>query len=74
MTKTVLFVSGLSDPTARRITRLTRSPARGELAEPFGMALPSCVQHLQVLESSGLVRSPDCQRAYLPAVPTRLQI
>lgn len=28
-----------------------------DLAEPFEMALPSFVQHLRVLERSGLVRS-----------------
>jgi DNA-binding transcriptional ArsR family regulator len=49
----------LSDPTRRRVLeRLGRSPASvSELAEPFDMALPSFVQHLRVLESSGLVRS-----------------
>jgi DNA-binding transcriptional ArsR family regulator len=49
----------LSDPTRRRVLeRLGRSPASvSELAEPFNMALPSFVQHLRVLESSGLVRS-----------------
>ena len=49
----------LSDPTRRDvIARLTRSPASvSELAEPFDMALPSFVQHLRVLESSGVVRS-----------------
>lgn len=49
----------LSDPTRRAvIERLTRGPApTSELAEPFDMALPSFLQHLDVLTSSGLVRS-----------------
>lgn len=49
----------LSDPTRRRVLeRLSRRPASvSELARPFDMALPSFVQHLSVLEDSGLVRS-----------------
>lgn len=49
----------LADPTRRRVVeRLGRGPASvSELAEPFAMALPSFVQHLKVLESTGLVRS-----------------
>src|SRR5688572_271598 len=49
----------LSDPTRRRVLeRLSRSPASAsELAAPFGMALPSFLEHLGVLEGSGLVRS-----------------
>ena len=49
----------LSDQTRRDVLeRLSKSPASvSELAEPFKMALPSFVQHLRVLEDSGLVRS-----------------
>lgn len=49
----------LSDPTRRAmLERLTRGPAAvSELASPFGMALPTVMQHLKVLESSGLIRS-----------------
>jgi DNA-binding transcriptional ArsR family regulator len=49
----------LSDPTRRAVLeRLSRGPTSVmKLAEPFKMALPSFVQHLQVLEQSGLVRS-----------------
>jgi DNA-binding transcriptional ArsR family regulator len=49
----------LSDPTRRRVLeRLGRSPASvSELAAPFEMALPSFVQHLRMLEESGLVRT-----------------
>lgn len=54
----------LSDPTRRRVLeRLSRSPASvGELAKPFAMALPSFVQHLKLLEASGLVRSAKAGR------------
>jgi DNA-binding transcriptional ArsR family regulator len=38
--------------------RLGRGPASvSELAEPFDMELPSFVQHLRVLEQSGIVAS-----------------
>ena len=49
----------LTDPTRRAVLeRLTRGPAAvSELAQPFRMALPSFVQHLQVLEKCGLVQS-----------------
>ena len=49
----------LSDPTRRHVLeRLSKSPASvSELAKPFDMALPSFVQHLRILEDSGLVRS-----------------
>lgn len=40
------------------VERLSRGPASvSELAEPLTMSLPAVVQHLQVLEASGLVRS-----------------
>ncbi len=49
----------LANPTRRSvIARLGKGPATvSELAEPFEMALPSFMQHLQVLEASGLVLS-----------------
>lgn len=49
----------LSDPTRRRVVqRLAKGSASvSELAAPFDMALPSFVQHLRVLEVSGIVRS-----------------
>jgi DNA-binding transcriptional ArsR family regulator len=49
----------LADPTRRQVLeRLSRSPASvSELAAPFEMALPSFLEHLKVLESSGMVRS-----------------
>jgi DNA-binding transcriptional ArsR family regulator len=40
------------------LDRLSRGPASvTELAEPLGMALPSAVKHLAVLEQGGLVAS-----------------
>ena len=54
----------LADPSRRAIVeRLTRGPASvSELAKPLPMALPSVVQHLRVLEDSGLVRSEKIGR------------
>lgn len=50
---------GLADPTRRAvIERLSKgSAAVSELARPFPMALPSFMQHLDVLEECGLVTS-----------------
>ena len=47
----------LANPTRRAVVaRLGRGPATvSDLAEPFDMALPSFMQHLRVLEDSGLV-------------------
>ena len=52
-----LMFQALADPTRRLIVeRLSRGPASvSELAKPFQMSLPAVVQHLQVLEQSGLV-------------------
>ena len=54
-----LVFGALADPTRRAIlARLAKGEATvSELAEPFDMALPSFMQHLRVLEDSGLVRS-----------------
>ena len=54
-----LVFQALADPTRRHILeRLSRGPASvSELGEPLEMSLPAVMQHLQVLESSGLVRS-----------------
>src|SRR5215470_18084910 len=54
----------LSDPTRRAIVhRLIRGPATvSELAKPFTMAMPSLLQHLQVLEDSRLIRSEKVGR------------
>ena len=54
----------LADPTRRVIVeRLSRGRASvTELAEPLAMSLPAVLQHLQVLESSGVVRSEKTGR------------
>jgi DNA-binding transcriptional ArsR family regulator len=54
----------LADPTRRAIVeRLTREPASvSELARPLAMSLPAVMQHLAVLEASGLVRSEKSGR------------
>ena len=50
---------GLADPTRRAVLgKLSNGPAAvSELAEPFNMSLPSFLQHLDVLENCGLVKS-----------------
>jgi DNA-binding transcriptional ArsR family regulator len=54
----------LADPSRRSmVERLSRGPASvSELARPLAMSLPAVVQHLQVLEASGLVRSEKVGR------------
>src|SRR5919197_1605420 len=54
----------LADPSRRVIVeRLSRGPASvSELARPLPMSLPAVVQHIQVLETSGLVRSQKIGR------------
>jgi Predicted transcriptional regulators len=54
----------LADPTRRiMVERLSRSPASvSELARPLDMTLSAVVQHLAVLEASGLVRSEKVGR------------
>src|SRR6202795_4090255 len=59
-----LMFQALTDPTRRvMVERLCRGPASvSELARPFAMSLSAVVQHLQVLEGSGLVRSEKIGR------------
>ena len=54
----------LSDPSRRTmVERLSRGPASvSDLAQPLDMSLPAVMQHLQVLETSGLVRSEKTGR------------
>lgn len=49
----------LSDPTRRAmVQRLSRGPATvSELAKPLAISLPAVMQHLAVLEASGVVSS-----------------
>jgi DNA-binding transcriptional ArsR family regulator len=59
-----LMFQALADPTRRvMVERLSRGPASvSELAKPFAMSLPAVVQHLQVLEASGLVKTEKVGR------------
>ena len=59
-----LMFRALADPTRRSmVERLSLSPASvSELAQPLDMTLSAVVQHLQVLEASGLVRSQKVGR------------
>jgi len=54
----------LADPTRRgMVERLVRGPASvSELSRPLAMSLPAVLQHLQVLEACGLVRSEKAGR------------
>jgi DNA-binding transcriptional ArsR family regulator len=54
-----LTFQALADSTRRAIlAELTRGPSTvSKLARPLAMSLPAVMQHLAVLEGSGLVRS-----------------
>ena len=57
----------LGDPTRRWIfTRLSEAPSSASrMAEPLGMTTAAVVQHLQILEESGLIRSEKRGRVRL---------
>jgi DNA-binding transcriptional ArsR family regulator len=59
-----LTFQALADPARRSmVERLSRGPATvSELAQPLSMSLPAVLQHLGVLEASGLVRSEKVGR------------
>lgn len=59
-----LMFQALADPGRRlMVERLSKGPASvSQLAEPLAMSLSAVVQHLQVLEASGLVRSEKVGR------------
>jgi DNA-binding transcriptional ArsR family regulator len=59
-----LMFQALADPARRgMVEQLTRGPASvSELAEPLAMSLSAVVQHLAVLEASGLVRTAKVGR------------
>ena len=59
-----LVFQALADPSRRTmVERLSRGPASvSDLARPLDMSLPAVMQHLQVLETSGLVRSEKSGR------------
>jgi DNA-binding transcriptional ArsR family regulator len=54
----------LADPGRRRmLERLTQGPASvSELGKPLAMSLAAVLQHVQILEASGLVRSQKLGR------------
>jgi len=54
----------LADPTRRSVIARLGSGAASikELAEPFGLGLPSFLMHIKVLESSGLIASEKVGR------------
>jgi DNA-binding transcriptional ArsR family regulator len=54
----------LADPTRRAVVQaLGRGPASvSDLARPFDMALPSFLQHLKLLEDTGLVTTAKTGR------------
>ncbi|BCG78093.1 ArsR/SmtB family transcription factor [Mesorhizobium sp. 113-3-3] len=58
------ILRALVEPTRRQILeRLSRGPATvSQLAEPFGMTFAAVLQHLQVLEACGLIRSEKIGR------------
>lgn len=60
----LLIFHALADPTRLAVVeRLGAGPAAtSDLARPFKMALPSFLQHLDVLQASGLVRSAKTGR------------
>lgn len=67
----------LSDPTRRDVLgRLSAHPASAsDLAATYDMALPSFMEHLKVLERSGLVRSHKAGRVRTyELVPKQLRL
>lgn len=59
-----LVFHALSDPSRRRmIERLAKAPASvSDLAAPLDMTLAAVVQHVHVLEESGIVRTEKVGR------------
>ena len=68
-----LVFQALSDPTRRAIVeRLGRGPVSvSQLAQPFAMTLPAIVQHVAVLEASGLVASEKVGRVRTCRIDSR---
>jgi DNA-binding transcriptional ArsR family regulator len=71
-----LAFQALADSSRRAmVIRLTRGPATvSELAAPLQMSMPSVLQHIDVLQRSGLVRSEKLGRVRtcrLEAAPMR---
>jgi len=68
-----LMFQALADPSRRgMLERLCRGPASvSDLAKPFEMSLPAVLQHLQVLEQSGLVKTEKVGRVRTCKVETK---
>lgn len=69
-----LVLRAVADKTRRQVVeRLSNGPASvSELAEPFSLAMPSFLQHLDVLEHSGLIQTKKVGRVrtcYLETEP-----
>jgi DNA-binding transcriptional ArsR family regulator len=64
----------LSDPTRRAmVQRLARGPASvSELARPLSISLPAVMQHLQVLQASGIVRTAKAGRVRTCSVEPKM--
>jgi len=62
-----LLFQALADPNRRQmVERLSIGPASvSELAQLSGMSLPAVMQHLHILEASGLVQSEKTGRVRL---------
>ena len=63
----------LADPSRRgMLERLCKGPASvSDLAKPLQMSLPAVLQHLQVLEQSGLVKTEKVGRVRTCSVETK---
>lgn len=68
-----MYFHALADPARRSmVQRLSRGPASvSELARPLQMSLPAVVQHVQVLEASGLIRSEKIGRVRMCKIAVR---
>ncbi len=67
----------LADGTRRSVVaRLTKAPTSvSDLAAPYDMALPSFMEHLKILEASGLVTSKKVGRVRIyQLAPKRLKL
>jgi len=64
----------IADPTRRAIVeRLVRGPASVKaLAEPLAMSLPAVMQHLEVLESAGVIATQKVGRVRSCRVESRV--
>jgi DNA-binding transcriptional ArsR family regulator len=69
-----LAFQALADPARRgMVERLCRGPASvSELGRPLDMTLSAVVQHLAVLEASGLVRSEKAGRVRTCRIDTKV--